>query len=138
MATAPPNCSARNTIRIPLRVPHVILRIHQVIVQKLRPLRLLQRQMVFHDNTLHEMLVDDFPVPLPCLSVVRDEDMIAAGDEVVGDVAVGAVAIDAGFLVEKLLYQFAVGEHDAGGGAELEGEDAAKGFGPFGESGAID
>jgi hypothetical protein len=92
--------------------------------------------MVFHHNTLHEMLVDDFPVALPCLSVVRDEDVIAAGDEVVGDVAVGPVAIDAGFLVEKLLYQFAVGEHDAGGGAQLEGEDAAEGFGPFGESGA--
>ena len=89
-----PNRAAGNTIRIPLRMPHVILGVGEVVIQQLGGLGLLQRQVVFHDDALHEVLVDDFTVPLPRLAVVRDQHVVATRDQVVRHVAVRPVAVD--------------------------------------------
>lgn len=78
-----PDGPAGNAVGEALGMPHVFGRVGQVVVQQLRGLCLLQRQVILHDNRLHEVLVDHFAVSLPDLAVVRDEDVIAAGDEVV-------------------------------------------------------
>ncbi len=51
--------------------------------------------MIFHDDALHEVLVDDFAVALPDLTIVRYEHVVASSDQIVGDVAVRAVAVNA-------------------------------------------
>lgn len=49
------------------------------------------------------MLMNRFAVSLPDLPIVCDEDVIAACDEIMRDIAVRPVAVDAGFLVKELL-----------------------------------
>lgn len=55
------------------------------------------------------MLVNGFPVTLPGLPVVGDQDVVAASDEIVGDIGVRAVGVDSGFLVDELFDQGAGG-----------------------------
>lgn len=112
----------------------MILRVGEVVIQQLGGLGLLQRQVVFHDDALHEVLVDDFTVPLPRLAVVRDQYVVAARDQVVRHVAVRPVAVDAGFLVQQLLDHPPVCQYDPGPRAEFQREDPAVLFRPFGES----
>ena len=76
--------------------------------------------MVLHHNAFHEVLVDHFAVPLPHLAVVCDQDVVAPGDEVVRYIAVRAVAVDAGFLVEQLLDQSPVCQYYSRAGAQFE------------------
>lgn len=109
-------------------MPHVLRGVDQVIVEQLAGLGLLEWQVVFHDDALHEVLVDDLAVSLPDFAVVRDQDVVAAGDQVVRHVAMWAVAVDAGFLVDELLDELSVGEDDGGGWAKFEGEYAPVGL----------
>lgn len=71
------------------------------------------------------MLVNDFAVTLPHFAVVCDQDMVAPSDEVMRNVAVWAVTVDAGLLVDELFDKSTVSEDDGRRRAEFEGEDAA-------------
>ncbi len=81
--------------------------------------------MIALDHALHEVLVDGFSVPLPGLAVMGNQHMVAARDQVVRHVAVRAVRVDAGLLVDQLFDQPSVRQHDGRAGADLQRKDAA-------------
>lgn len=71
----------------------------------------------------------------PFLAVVgHDEQVVAARDQVRGDVGEGAGAVDGGFFVEQGFYVAGGGDDDGGGGTEFEGEEGAVLVGPLCES----
>lgn len=120
-----PDRSARNAICESLWVPHVLVRLDEEVMQQLAGFSLLQRKMVFHHDALHEVLVNDFAVPLPYFAIVCDQNVVATCDEVMRDVAVRAVTVDAGLLVDELFHKSTVSEYDGRCRSEFKGEDSA-------------
>ena len=99
-------------------------------MEQLAGFGLLKREVVFHDNALHKMLVDGFAVFLPCLAVMCYEDVIPSRDQIVRHITMRAVGVDVRLLVEQLLDEVPIRENYRGPWAELQREDAAVGLCP--------
>lgn len=109
-----------DAVAVPLWMQHVLLRVQGVVAHHLHGFRVLSCNVRAITFALHEGLVDDLSARAPEVAVLHDQNMIAFGHELRGDVAEGPVAVFAGFLVDELFDEATVCEDYGGCGAEFE------------------
>ena len=61
----------------------MLFRMDHIIVDHLNGFCILNHNVLLVHHGLHKVLVDQFPEAAPLVSVLHDEQMVAAGDEVV-------------------------------------------------------
>lgn len=106
----------RDTITIPLRVQHMLLRPQTEIPYHLHSFRILHHYMTFLDHTLHEMLMDQLPERPPQSPILHNQQMAAAGD-CMSNIRPWSIAVFRAFSVNELLDDAAIGNYDGSSGS---------------------
>lgn len=78
-----------------------------------------------------KVLVDHLAERTPCVVVVHYQQVIAFGDEIMGDVGRWSGTVERTFLVKHLFHQTTIGDDYCGRGPKFEGEQAAIDLGPL-------
>ena len=75
--------------------------------------------------------MNELPIPLPNLSIMRNEYMVTTCDQIIANVSYGTVVVNRSFLIEELLDETGVSQNDGSSGTEFKGENAAVLLCPF-------
>lgn len=89
----------------------MVLRVHQIISNQLNSFGIDDLEMLAIDHRLHQMLVNQPPERSPLVPIMHYKKMIALRDELVRDVGMGPVAVDAALAVDDFLDQPAIGDY---------------------------
>ena len=118
-----------------LGVHHMAGGVGEEVVHQLGGLGVGQYDVVTLALALHEELVDRLAEVAPSRAIVHHQQVVAASDELLGDMGLGTRAVDGALPVDRLTDEAPVSQDgDETGRSDLEGEDAlAVDLGPFGE-----
>lgn len=100
-----------DTVAVSLGMLHEIVGQRPKIMHHLHGFGVLQDEIFPFNTTLIEVIVNQLPDRSPLLTVAHDERVIAACDEIVGDIGRWPIAIDGTLFIDEGFHQFSVGDH---------------------------
>ena len=116
------------------RMSHQSLGIHQEVFKHLRGLRILKRYVFSLTPSFIELLMQELSEQSPLFSMLHNQDMVASGDEIMGDIGRRAIAVDGRFLVNEGFNNATIRDYNRGCWTKLERNYGTVFLGPFCES----
>lgn len=96
-----------NAIAVSLGMQHVTLRFHDEVMNHLDCFRILNMNMFFVANRLHEVLMNELSDHAPSLPIIHHQKVITLSDQA-GYKGRGPVTVNIAFLIEQISDEFAI------------------------------